>query len=543
MRITKKAVSIILAMLMVATMMSVMAVSASAAGAVAEVNGTQYDTLQAALTDAPSGSTVTLLADINEPSASFEGGNRTYGIKGKSKLTIDGDGHTVTISNSSAIRGFGIWYDVAGEGADITFKDITINNSMKDGRAIDTRGSNLASLTLDNVTLNCTGGAYAQALTIGGNQSKVMDLNIINNSKIYSPQYYAIITFNPVNATITDSELSGYACIYAKGKDGSAGSANSVYNISNSKLTSINRASASASNTFGMITVLDKNIVVNITDTEIHIEGNNNRQSIICATTYALTGNELNLGEGNDVVLADDKAEFAINCINNYGGADIEISGGTFTQPIPVEYCAEDYYPVSDGSGNYTVDSIDNHEKSIIVDGDPFGIDDTNIRSGQILGVQLKSNIADAAYTSQNGQENGRDLRFVTAVDTELLKAADDYGFVIAKVGNYTDNNLTRTIYNTKLYNLNYNGGNGEKTVSAKDTKNNIAGGTYGDPTDDSTEYKFVTCAVNSIEKNKMIAVRFYVVLNGKVHYLTYNTPGYTFAGCLAGIDLSGNVY
>ena len=44
--------------------------------------------------------------------------------------------------------------------------------------------------------------------------------------------YYAIITFNPVNMTISQSTLKGWACIYAKGPNSSVGSADSVFTVS-----------------------------------------------------------------------------------------------------------------------------------------------------------------------------------------------------------------------------------------------------------------------------------------------------------------------
>jgi hypothetical protein len=194
-------------------------------------------------------------------------------------MTIDGDNHTITIGG----RGFGVGLNAA-EKIDVTFKDVTIENSTSGARCIDTRG-NIGTLTLDHVTLNTQGASgYTQPLTVGGNQSDAATIIIRNNSLIQTNDdgtaYYAIITFNPVNMTIDHSTVKGWACIYAKGPDGSAGAAGSVFTIKDSTLVSKNVYSGT-SNAFGMLMAEDDNVTFNITNTAINVNAasDQNRQS------------------------------------------------------------------------------------------------------------------------------------------------------------------------------------------------------------------------------------------------------------------------
>ena len=172
--------------------------------------------------------------------------------------------------------------------------------------------------------------------------------------------------------------------------------------------------------------------------------------------------------------------------------------------------------------------------ETLEADGNQFGINCGYLK-GTLLGVQKKDKSeVGAPDTSEGGQETGCDLRFIAVLDTQLiqeLQDADDYGFVLAKV------NTGKTTSNTNFNNLRANWGNGEKTISAKGTYNNVCGDEkYGNPDDPSTDYKYVTCAVNGVDTNSKIAARFYVVKNGKTYYAKYAQYNYNFTGCTAGI-------
>ncbi|MBR2108329.1 MAG: hypothetical protein IJ932_00035 [Ruminococcus sp.] len=135
----------------------------------------------------------------------------------------------------------------------------------------------------------------------------------------------------------------------------------------------------------------------------------------------------------------------------------------------------------------------------------------------QIDGYQQK-----IAKTEQSVNETGNDIytngvRIVTKVDNDFLSTCDDYGYVVAKV---TDGPKTFEQSNTNFAAMIKGGGNGEKTISCKNTYNEGVG--YGDG--------YVTLAVNGMEEGQKVVARFYVVLNGKTYYANYST----YTGILA---------
>ena len=300
--------------------------------------------LTAAIANAQDGDTIKLTADINDTTVRSTDDSRfAYYIAGKS-VTIDGDGHTVTLGG----RGFG----VAGAADNVTFKNITIKNTASSGRAIDTRGGNLAKLTFDNVTLECTNGA-SQALTIGGNQAATTTVDIQNSS---ISARYAITTFNPVAMTIDASTITGWACLNIKAADSSAGSAGSTFTVTNSTLTSKNPFGG-ATNSYAAIKIEDDNVTVDITGTEININGEKNTQAIVACQTLNFTkpsNDTVTLGAGNTVTFEGDTEFISVTPSDSTG---IKVSAGTFNAPVPEEYCAEGMIPATldEATGTYSV--------------------------------------------------------------------------------------------------------------------------------------------------------------------------------------------
>ena len=80
----KKPVSIILSVLMIVSLFTIVPFTASAAGDVAEINGTGYETLEAAFAAAEDGDTITLLADC-----AGNGIKAPQGKFGTNGLTVD----------------------------------------------------------------------------------------------------------------------------------------------------------------------------------------------------------------------------------------------------------------------------------------------------------------------------------------------------------------------------------------------------------------------------------------------------------------------
>ncbi len=300
---------------------------------VAQIGETKYETLADAIADANDGDTVQLLADVDMRSY-FSSSTTRFPIS--KSLAIDGQGHSITVGG----RGFGVGMN-ATSNIDVTFKDVTIANSSANARCIDTRG-NLNSLTLDNAKLLAP-NTGTQPLTIGGNQATAATVAIKNGSVVQTKDDgssgYAIITFNPVNMTIEDSTIKGWACIYAKGSDGSAGSAGSVFTIAGSELVSKNVHSGQT-NAFSMLTAEDDNVTFNITNTEIDVSATGDQPQAIVGTSGSRTGVTANLGEGNEVTFSGE-ATFALNSGNPV------VSGGIFNVEVPEDVCAEGMIPAT----------------------------------------------------------------------------------------------------------------------------------------------------------------------------------------------------
>ena len=132
----------------------------------------------------------------------------------------------------------------------------------------------------------------------------------------------------------------------------------------------------------------------------------------------------------------------------------------------------------------------------------------------QILGVQKKKNTEE------------HDIRFVTVINNEIIKDADDYGYIaVSAEGMENARSVAESFTLDKAP---------EKHIfSCKGTSNKISGD-YGKSGAD-TKYKYVTYAVNDIGDNAA-AVMFYIKdQNGKVFYAPYtNSAGTTFNSCSA---------
>lgn len=271
---------------------------------VAKIGSKEYETLQAAFNAATDGQTVTLLSDYNAANEDMAGGTRQFVIK--KSITFDGGGFTLTTKD----RGIGIGNvnkDLNDkDNINVTIKNVTVLNTSDGARCIDTRGK-IGSLTLEGVTLNTQGATTnsdtTQPLTIGGNQSDAATVNITNSTiqtNDAGTAYYAITTFNPVNMTISNSTLKGWACIYAKGVNSSAGSAGSTFTIDNSNIVSSNAYSGS-SNTFAAFVIEDNNVTINVTNSDLKIVNTGDQYQTIAGSSARLTNDKVNLGDGNTI--------------------------------------------------------------------------------------------------------------------------------------------------------------------------------------------------------------------------------------------------
>lgn len=180
--------------------------SSGGGDAVAKIGETTYETLQAAVNAAESGSTITLQKDIS--SAEVGSNKQLQFVQANMELTLDLNEHTMTAAAGEAIS-----LDAAN--ITLTVKNGTIKN-FTDGDYSDGlyayRNCNNLTLTLENVTLESrTQGLAVQGLT----SNSIIN---IKNSQITSNQGLGIY-YPPKSGTltITDSKISGVTGVVVKG--------------------------------------------------------------------------------------------------------------------------------------------------------------------------------------------------------------------------------------------------------------------------------------------------------------------------------------
>lgn len=233
-----------------------------------------YAELQSALTAAQNGDEIQLTADI--PYSTNGSGliniTKSITINGK-----DDNGTIHTISGYGARGSNNTTIAINNSGANfvsVVLKDLIIRNAGAAGRPIETRG-NIESLTLNNVKLYATGSGNCQGITIGGNQASAMTLNMTNSlidvtqrnqaGDITKSGSYAIISFNPYNATIDHCTFYAWAGLYFKAPSSSQGSRGSVVNVENTAFHCSNYNSGST-NSFGGFVCEDDGITITATN-------------------------------------------------------------------------------------------------------------------------------------------------------------------------------------------------------------------------------------------------------------------------------------
>lgn len=159
----------------------------AAGEAVAQVNGANYATLEAAITAAKENATVKLLKDITVKTVEK---NSPIILLNKT-LTLDGNGKTITaelgdIKPAEDAENKGMSHVLGLQAKDIVVKNLTINGGDAARHGVQTYGAD-NSATLENVTIkDCTGyGAVANGsiLTVNGLNTSGNNWGGINVSK------------------------------------------------------------------------------------------------------------------------------------------------------------------------------------------------------------------------------------------------------------------------------------------------------------------------------------------------------------------------
>lgn len=208
--------------------------------AVACVNEVGYTNLIAAIEAAPANGSVDVLKDISLVDGLAD--DDRYFLNINKSIVINGYNHKITVKNRG-IRILG--GDTKDNEINVNFKNLTLTNSDSYGRVIDTRGGYF-TVNIENSCVEATGSGNVQPITIGGDHSHLNTVNIVdsiisgaNEAVKDNNAGYAFTIFNPVNLNITRSTVNGYAALYFKGPNSSAGSNGSKVTIVDSEINGL----------------------------------------------------------------------------------------------------------------------------------------------------------------------------------------------------------------------------------------------------------------------------------------------------------------
>ena len=260
---------------------------------VAEINGKKYDSLQAAITAAADGDTVTLLADTTEDvtinkNITLDLGSKTLTNTNAGKATISVTGGTVTVKNGNVVGGTS-YYNIEvtkGSNANLTLEGVTA-----------TAGNNGSSMIDNYGTLTITSGTYTGGLDTVKNEPN------------------ATLTINGGTFTLTKGTSKGFTGV--------------VFNYGKLTITGGEFTQSDKSAPYGQAQV-------------IHTDKSG---SAVPSTT--ITG-------GTFKNLCTRSTAFVVRATNAAAGAT-KVSGGTFNKSISVDYCADGYIPTKNADGTYGV--------------------------------------------------------------------------------------------------------------------------------------------------------------------------------------------
>ena len=274
---TKKIISLLLAVVVCVGLCTVIA---SAAGTTREV-ATEAE-LATALTNAEDGDTISLKNDI------------IWTSTGKALInddvTIEGNGKTLTFTNSK----FGLRVENTAV-TEVAFQNLTIVNTVKDGRCINIYADGVDFVTIDNCVLDASNATGApQPLTLGGTEAGGTTVVYVTDSEIKtSDSGYGIISFLTVDLYVEGCTFTGWNALYLKpDSDGS------YVQVSDSVIDTVNVHSG-LTNAFAAIQIESNKNLVDIYNTKITgtSEGDQPQAALSLGSGVAtdVTGNEITI--------------------------------------------------------------------------------------------------------------------------------------------------------------------------------------------------------------------------------------------------------
>ena len=380
-----------------------------------------YQELQDALTDADCDE-IQLTADFGYPT------NGSGLINITKSVTIDGQNHTISGYGSRGGNNTTIAINQGGANfVAVTLKDLTIRNAGAAGRPIECRGK-MTSLTLNNVKVYATGSGNCQGITIGGNQATAMTLNMTNSlidvtqrnqaGEITKSGSYAIISFNPYNATIDHCTFYAWAGLYFREPSSSAGSRGSVVNVENTAFHCSNYNSGET-NSFGGFVCQDDGITITATNCTMESSalGDQAQAVLLASGGYMPAGRRV---QPISLTLAGDNTRIIMDGAY-YGNVDVK-AVKTFDNNTWYYYDVHGYGPQGYGivpfsvtmtGGTYDVNPMYyRHVTAVNRDGDGNPIMD-----GDKYSVQTQSPIIPAGYAIVTVKDGDKTLYRVTKSD------------------------------------------------------------------------------------------------------------------------------
>ena len=354
---------------------------------VAQIGGTGYATLQAAIDAAKSGDTIVLKKSISATEIGEK--KQLQFVKADMNVTLDLNQNTITAEAGEAIA-------INAANITLTVKNGTIENfaegSYSDGVYAYKESNNL-TLTFENIVLKSrTQGLAVQGLT---SNSNVNNVNIVN-SNITSTEGLGIY-YPPKSGTLTisDSEITGVTGIVVKGSN----------LVVNGEKTIISGTGPNVDPETYYTGATDGSSTLTETGDAVYVESGYNDRDI----SVSISGGHLNSKNAKAVRM------FVKNGENTSAKREISVTGGTFSSDVSA-YVAKGYVQNENG----TVEQLG----------------ETNAVAK--VGDTYYKTLADAVAAVQNG-------------DTiTLLKDVDLGNTVTVANKTVTLNMAGKTIYNTK---------------------------------------------------------------------------------------------
>ena len=322
--------------------------------AVAEVNGYGYTTVQAAVNAIGSGTgTIKMFKNSAEDVVIPKDANITLDIASGVTLTNVSD-HTITNKGTLTVTGSGTIDNVThGKGALVNYGTATVSgctltrSAQADGNSwyvIDNQGT--MTITGSANVINNAGNA--SLIRNGGVNSGNFSLTI-SGGTLTQPNFIAVKNDDYGQLTVTGGTINS--------------NVQAIQNWSNATITGgtmngdVNEFAYTG---FASKTTISGSAVIN-----------GDVWSINYGNSTTIPALEITGGTVNGSVYKGTGSGESYNKIeNNSEAANITISGGSFSEIVPEDYCAEGFKPVTepDKNGNYTVCAHDNVEKIAAVE-------------------------------------------------------------------------------------------------------------------------------------------------------------------------------